>query len=94
MAIFKKAEDMGLQPAKDFKLEIGMILAEMCARVAAQKDLKTNYGIIADQSYGTADVGCVSYECPAINGMHIHYDVILEIVDPQTGRGASGGFAG
>ena len=26
------------------------------------------------------------YECPAINGMHIHYDVIVEIVDPQTGE--------
>ena len=85
MAIFKKAEDMGLQPAKDFRLEIGMILAEMVPE-SLRKRFKDKYGIIGRQSYGTADVGCVSYECPSINGMHIHYDVIVEIVDPQTGE--------
>ena len=85
MAIFKKAEDMGLKPAKDFKLEIGMILAEMVPE-SLRKRFKDEYGVIGRQSYGTADVGCLSYECPAVNGMHIHYDVILEIVDPQTGE--------
>jgi phenylacetate-CoA ligase len=85
MAIFKKAEDLGLQPAKDFKLEIGMILAEMVPE-SLRKRFKDEYGVIGRQSYGTADVGCLSYECPAVNGMHIHYDVILEIVDPRTGE--------
>jgi phenylacetate-CoA ligase len=85
MAIFKKAEDMGIQPAKDFKLEIGMILAEMVPE-SLRKRFKDEYGVIGRQAYGTADVGCLSYECPAVNGMHIHHDVIVEIVDPQTGE--------
>jgi phenylacetate-CoA ligase len=85
MAIFKKAEDMGLQPAKDFKLEIGLILAEMVPE-SMRKRFKDEYGVIGRQAYGTADIGCASYECPAVNGMHVHYDVIVEIVDPQTGE--------
>ena len=58
MAIFKKAEEMGIQPAKDFKLEIGMILAEMVPE-SLRKRFKDEYGVIGRQAYGTADVGCL-----------------------------------
>ncbi len=51
-----------------------------------RKRFKDEYGVIGRQAYGTADIGCASYECPAVNGMHVHYDVIVEIVDPQTGE--------
>jgi phenylacetate-CoA ligase len=85
MAIFKKAEDMGLRPAQDFRLEIGYILAEMVPD-ALRRRLLEDYHVIGRQGYGTADVGCIAYECPQVNGMHIHYDVIVEIVDPETGQ--------
>ena len=85
MAIFKKAEELGIQPAKEFKLEIGFLLAEMVPE-SMRKRFQDEYGLIGRQGYGTADVGCVSYECPVAKGMHVHYDVIVEIVDPLTGE--------
>lgn len=85
MAIFKKAEEMGISPAADFKLEVGFLLAEMLPE-SMRKRFVDEYHIIGRQSYGTADVGCVSYECPHVSGMHVHYDVIVEICDPETGE--------
>ncbi len=50
-----------------------------------RKRFLDEFGIVARQAYGTADVGCLAYECPETNGMHIHHDVIAEIVDPESG---------
>lgn len=85
MAIYKKAEDMGLKPAEAFKLEMGFLLAEMLPE-SLRKRLLDEYHLIGRQAYGTADVGCVAYECPQVSGMHVHYDVIVEICDPETGE--------
>jgi len=85
MAIYKKAEDMGVRVAKEFKLDVGFLLAEMLPE-SLRRRFAEEYHLIGRQAYGTADVGCVSYECPRVNGMHVHYDVIVEIVDPSTGK--------
>ncbi len=85
MAIFKKAEEMGVRVTEEFHLEMGFLLAEMLPE-SLRKRFVDDYHLIGRQAYGTADVGCVSYECPQVNGMHIHYDVIVEIVDPNTGE--------
>jgi phenylacetate-CoA ligase len=42
--------------------------------------------MILRQGYGTADVGCLAYECFHKNGMHFPYNCIVEIVDPDTGK--------
>ncbi len=93
MAIFKKAEEMGIRVAEEFSLEIGFLLAEMLPG-SLRKRLVEDYHLIGRQAYGTADVGCVSYECPQVNGMHIHHDVIVEICDPNTGQVVPDGEAG
>lgn len=85
MAIFNRALEMGINPKTDFALEVGFLLAEMLPE-SLRKKLVDEFHLIGRQAYGTADVGCVSYECPQTNGMHVHYDVIVEIVDPATGR--------
>jgi phenylacetate-CoA ligase len=85
MAILKKAEDMGMNPAKEWQLEVGLLLAEMLPE-SMRKRFADEYGIIGRQTYGTADVGGVAYECPQVSGMHIHYDVIVEILNPETGE--------
>ena len=46
------------------------------------------------QSYGTADIGCLGYECMEKNGMHIPDDKIVEIVDPETGKQLKPGEVG
>jgi phenylacetate-CoA ligase len=52
------------------------------------------YGVAARQAYGTADVGCIAYECPHLGGMHIHHDVIVEILNPETGAPVEEGLPG
>src|SRR5215472_14667026 len=42
-------------------------------------------GMTCLQSYGTADVGTIAYESPALQGMIVDEGVIVEIVRPGTG---------
>jgi phenylacetate-CoA ligase len=50
--------------------------------------------MIIRQCYGTVDVGCLGYECIERHGMHVPDDVIVEIVDPETGKKLPHGTAG
>ena len=84
-AVIKKAEDMGIDVKRDCRLQMALLLAEMVPE-SMRRRFSERYNIIGRQAYGTADVGCLSYECPAVNGMHIHYDVIVEICNPDTGE--------
>jgi phenylacetate-CoA ligase len=59
-----------------------------------QKVLFAEVGIDAFQGYGTADVGVISFDCVRKEGMHISSDLILEIVDPNTGRSLPPGEIG
>ena len=83
-AVIEKAEEMGVVMTRDCRLEMALLLAEMVTEKTRQR-LREEYNITARQAYGTADVGCVSYECPVTSGMHVHYDVIVEICDPDSG---------
>lgn len=85
MAILKKAESMDINVKEEFNLQVAFLLAEMLPESMRKRFLE-EYGIVGRQAYGTADVGCVAYECPETGGMHIHFDSIVEIVDPGTGR--------
>ncbi len=46
------------------------------------------------QWYGTADIGLIAYETPALEGMTLDEDLILEIVRPGTGDPVSDGEVG
>jgi phenylacetate-CoA ligase len=48
--------------------------------------LEKKFGMIIRQTYGTADIRCLGYECMEKNGMHVPDDKIVEIVDPETGK--------
>jgi phenylacetate-CoA ligase len=83
--IAEKAEEMALDLKRDLHLQVGMVAAEMVPESLRSK-LEEKFGMIIRQSYGTADIGCLGYECMEKKGMHIPDDKIVEIVDPQTGR--------
>jgi phenylacetate-CoA ligase len=51
-------------------------------------------GIVVRQGYGTADLGCLGFECLEKDGMHVPDDTIVEIVDPATGRNVPVGEPG
>ncbi|MGO0121992.1 phenylacetate--CoA ligase family protein [Desulfothermobacter acidiphilus] len=90
-ALIKKAEEMGL--AEELKLRRAWVTAEHLAPELRQL-LQEQYGIEVFQGYGTADTGCVAYECPVKQGMHLAQGVVVEIVDPETGQPVKEGEAG
>ncbi len=85
MSIVEAAEEMHLDFKKDLHLKAAFVGAEMFPESLRQK-LEGKLEILLRQAYGTVDVGCLGYECPEKNGMHIPEDVIVEIVDTETGR--------
>jgi len=91
--IAEKAEEMGLDLKKDLNLKVGFVAAEMLPESLRSK-LEEKFGMIIRQTYGTADIGCLGYECMKKNGMHIPDDKIVEIVDPETGKQLGPGKTG
>ncbi|HYA93010.1 MAG TPA: AMP-binding protein [Thermodesulfobacteriota bacterium] len=81
----EKAEEMGLDCRKDLNLQVAFVAAEMLPESLRSK-LEEKFGMTIRQSYGTADIGCLGYECREKNGMHIPDDRIVEIADPTTGK--------
>jgi phenylacetate-CoA ligase len=51
-------------------------------------------GVVCLQSYATADLGSIAYESPAMEGMIIDEQVIVEIVVPGTGTPVAPGEVG
>ncbi len=85
MAIVEAAEGMHLDLKRELSLQIAFVGAEMFPESLRQK-LEARLDLMVRQGYGTVDVGCLGYECPEKMGMHIPEDVIVEIVDTETGK--------
>lgn len=83
--IGQKAREMGIDPRKDLQLEIGYVAAEILTD-ALRNEVENMYGMTLCQGYGTADCGCLAYECQEKTGMHFTSSAYVEIVDPQTGQ--------
>lgn len=83
--LLKKAEELGYQPQKDFALEVAFVGAEMLPE-SLRKELEEEHHLLVRQGYLTADVGTIGYECMEKSGMHIPEELIVEIVDLDTGR--------
>jgi phenylacetate-CoA ligase len=84
---------MDLDLRRDLNLKVAFVAAEMLPE-SLRKTLEDKLGVILRQSYGTADIGSLGYECMEKNGMHLPDDKIVEITDPQTGRQVRPGEAG
>lgn len=93
LSIAEKAEEMGFDTKKDLNLKVGFVAAEMLPESLRSK-LEEKLGMIIRQTYGTADIGCLGYECMKKSGMHIPDDKIVEIVDPETGKQIGPGKTG
>jgi phenylacetate-CoA ligase len=89
----QKAKEMGFNPKKDLVLKTAFVAAEMLPE-SLRENLESELGVIVRQSYGTADIGCLGFECIRKNGMHFPDDCIVEIVDPRTGKQCGPGEIG
>jgi phenylacetate-CoA ligase len=85
MSMLKKAEEMGYDFRRDFSLKWAVVTGERHIQ-ELRKQFEENYGLQVIQVYGTADLGAVAYECNEKDGMHYADDMIIEIVDPDTGK--------
>ncbi len=83
--IADKASASGLDLKKDFHLRVAFVAAERLSE-SLRRGLERDFGMLVRQGYGTADLGCVAYECPRLGGMHTASRCYVEICDPQTGR--------
>ena len=91
--VAQRAREMGLDPAKDLNLQAAFVAAEMLPE-SLRRSLESDFGMTVRQAYGTADVGCLGYECYHKEGMHFPVDCIVEIVDPDTGKRLGPGQVG
>ena len=82
--IGQKAAKAGLDLHKDFKLRTAFVAAEKLSE-SLRGEVEGMFDMTIRQGYGTADVGCLAYECPELAGMHLSSRALVEICDPVTG---------
>jgi len=91
--IGEKAMAAGYDLQKDFNLEKAYVAAEPLPE-GLRQDVEDMFGITVRQGYGTADVGCIAYECMHLGGMHLSNFRHVEICDPATGEPVPDGETG
>ncbi len=84
MHLAQKAEERGLNLRKDLYLEVAFVTGEKFSE-KMRTTLEKKFDLILRQGYGTADVGCIGYECFHKSGLHIGNRVYVEICHPDTG---------
>ena len=82
--IGEKAAKQGIDPRKDLNLQVAFVAAERLTD-SLRREVEELFDIQVRQGYGTADAGCIGYECPQLGGMHISSRCWVEICDPETG---------
>lgn len=87
--LLSKAREAGTP----LSIETAFVVAEMLPE-SLRAELETGFGVRVLQGYGTADVGCLAYECPEKGGWHLHPEVIVELLDPASGEPAAPGQPG
>jgi len=75
------------------QIEVAYVTAEMLPE-SLRHELETDFGIRVLQGYATADAGMLAYECPEKQGMHLHPEVIVEVLDLTSGEPAAPGQPG
>jgi phenylacetate-CoA ligase len=93
LQIGQKAIELGIDPRKDLALRAAFTTAEPLPD-SLRNAVEEMFGLTCRQGYGTADCGCLAYECYHRGGMHLTSRAYVEIVDPTTGKPMSDGEVG
>ena len=88
-----KAAEAGVDPREAWSLEVAFVTAEKLTE-DARADLEARTGAMVRQIYGSADGLLPAYECWAAQGMHLHPDQIVEVLDPETRAPVGAGTPG
>ncbi len=93
MIIINKAREMGHDWGKDFRLRRACFAAEPLP-LSLRGTFERDYAIDTYQMYGATEVGDIAFECSEKKGWHICEEVLVEIVDPATGKKVAPGSLG
>ncbi|MDR2799803.1 MAG: phenylacetate--CoA ligase family protein, partial [Desulfovibrio sp.] len=80
----QRAEEKGLNLRKELFLEVAFVTGEKFSE-KTRSLMEKKFDLIMRQGYGTADVGCIGYECFHKTGLHIANRAFVEICHPDTG---------
>ncbi|MBW2311657.1 MAG: AMP-binding protein [Deltaproteobacteria bacterium] len=93
MTLIQRAEAMGLDLKKDLCLETALVGAEMLPE-SLRSRIEDKLEMTVRQVYGTVFLGCIGYECRHMTGLHVPDDMLVEVVDPHTGKQVEPGATG
>ena len=82
--LMERAQAAGWDPQRDLALRKAFVTAEPLP-TSLRQDLQ-RFGLSVRQGYGTAECGCLGYECEREEGLHAPEDAYIEVCDPQTGE--------
>jgi phenylacetate-CoA ligase len=88
LTLLQKAKEAGAP----LSFEVSFVIAEMLPE-SLRAELE-GYGVRVLQGYGTADLGCLAYECVEKGGWHLHPECIVEVLDLETRAPAAPGQPG
>jgi phenylacetate-CoA ligase len=88
LTLAQKARELGTPLA----LEVAFVIAEMLPE-SLRAEIEA-MGIRCLQGYGTADLGCLAYECVEKGGWHLHPECIVEVLDLESGAPVAPGQPG
>jgi phenylacetate-CoA ligase len=80
----QRAEEKGINLRKELFLEVAFVTGEKFSE-KTRGLMEKKFDLIMRQGYGTADVGCIGYECFHKTGLHIANRAFVEICHPDTG---------
>jgi phenylacetate-CoA ligase len=92
-SIMKRAEEQGYNPRRDFKLHTALAGGEM-VHPSLKEDMDRDYGVRVFEGYAGGEMGMIAYNCIERQGLHISESLIVEIVDPKTGKQLGPGEVG
>lgn len=93
MTLAQRAESMGLDLEKDLALETALVGAEMLPETLRSR-MENKLEMTVRQAYGTVFLGCIGYECQNMTGLHVPDNILVEVVDPNTGKHVKDGAIG
>ena len=88
LTLLQKGKELGAP----LRFEVAFVIAEMLPE-SLRAELE-GYGVRVLQGYGTADLGCLAYECVEKGGWHLHPECIVEVLDLETRAPAAPGQPG
>jgi phenylacetate-CoA ligase len=85
LQLAETAKEMGIDPSEELSLRLLVVAGDVRTENTKGK-LEKTFGTEVREAYGTADLGLIAAECPEGGGMHLYEEILVEVIDPKTGK--------